>query len=207
MSSRERWVIYPLLFFAFCLAARDQFPYLRPEVVDVPRLSCRVIDAKLIDAEKIVTADLSAHSIEGQQIIEGNMSRLNTVDTGDLVCNRLVVKSVTGRLVAELGRAENGAGRLAICSADNNRAIVLAADEEVGQIESRHHAGMRVLIHATKDGGAIYAVDADDRTIARVDLRPAETGPTDPPGDDAGAKSDPEKADTGPDRPKRASPG
>ena len=37
MSDRERWIIYPLLFFALSLAARDQLWFLKPKKADFDR--------------------------------------------------------------------------------------------------------------------------------------------------------------------------
>jgi hypothetical protein len=183
MSSRERWVIYPLLFFAFCLAARDQFPYLRPEVVEIPRLSCRVIEAQLIDTKKMVATDLRADSIEGRKKIEGDVLQLNAVDTGELVCNQMLIQSTEGHRVAELGSTDDGAGRFAICNADQREAIVIAAQKESGQIESQHDNGLRMLIRATQDGGAVYVVDANDNVVAQFAVPPASTDPDERPGD------------------------
>jgi hypothetical protein len=189
MSSRERWVVYPLLFFAFCLAARDQFPYLRPEVTEIRHLSCQVIDAKLIDAETMVATDLRADSIVGRKKIEGDVLRLNAVDTGQLLCNRLLVQSTQGRRMAELAHTDDGAGRLAIYSLNERETIVLSTGKESGQIESRHEDGLRMLIRATKTGGAVYVVDTDDKIVAQFNVEPAGTSPDERPQDRSEAPS------------------
>jgi hypothetical protein len=177
MSSRERWIIYPLLFFAFCLAARDQFPYLRPEVIDIPRLSCRVVEADLIDAKTMVATNLRADSIEGRKKIEGDLLQLNVVDTGEMVCNELLVQSTDGQRVAELGSTDDGTARLALCNASDHEAIVFAARENDGQIESRHNNGLRMLIRATQDGGEIYVIDTKENVVAQFAVPPTNSAP------------------------------
>jgi hypothetical protein len=177
MSSRERWIVYPMLFFAFCLAARDQFPYLRPEKSEFSHLSCRVIEADLIDVQEMVATDLRADSIEGRKGIEGDILRLNTIDTGDLLCERLLVQSTKGQPVAELASTGDGAGRLTIYNADRREVVVLADQNESGQMECQHHNGPRLLIRATEAGGTISVVDADDEIVAQFDIPPANASP------------------------------
>ena len=45
MSSRERWTIYPLLFMALCLGARDQFDPLKPETTKFQKIVCDSLQA------------------------------------------------------------------------------------------------------------------------------------------------------------------
>jgi hypothetical protein len=180
MSSRERWVIYPLLFFAFCLAARDQFPYLQPEVVEIPRLSCKVIDTEFLDTKKMAATNLRADYIEAGKRIDGDVVQFNVVDTGELVCNRMVLQTTAGRRVAEFGNTDGDAGQLVICNADESESIVIAAREESGQIESRHKTGLRMLIHATKNGGEAYVVDTENNVVAQFDVPRTRAGRDEP---------------------------
>lgn len=191
MSNRERWVIYPLLFFAFCLAARDQFPYMRPEVVKISRLSCRVIDAEFIDTKQMVATQLRAESIESRKNIEGDVMQLNLLNTGKLVCNRVILQSTEGRRVAELGSTHDGSGQLVIRTADEAESIVIAAQQESGKIESRHDNGLRMVIRATKGGGELYVIDAESNVVAQFDVPPTTAGPDGPSPDPAHAATPP----------------
>jgi hypothetical protein len=189
MSSRERWIIYPLLFFAFCLAARDQFPYLRPEVVDIPHLSCRVVEADRIEAEWMVATKLRADYIDGQKEIVGELLEINVVDTGELVCNGLLVKSTKGQRVAELGSANDGGARLALCNVDERETILLAAQQEEGQADPDRANALRLVIRATQAGGEIYVIDAEKNVVEKFSLPSTGSPPEEATDDRSEAKS------------------
>ena len=59
MSQRERWIVYPLLFFAFTLAMRDQWPT-TTEVPEFDVVSCRHLIIR--DAQGRPAVDLSAQN-------------------------------------------------------------------------------------------------------------------------------------------------
>jgi len=189
MSSRERWIIYPLLFFAFCLAARDQFPYLRPEVVDIPHLSCRVVEAELMDAKKLVATNLRADAIEGRKQIEGDLLQVNVVDTGELMCNELLVQSTEGKRVAELGSTDDGGARLALRNTDERETILLAAQQEGGQAEPDGANGLRLVIRATRDGGEIYVIDAEKNVVGKFSVPSTGSPPEEATNDRSETKS------------------
>ena len=60
MSQRERWIVYPLLFFSFALAIRDQWPPSKPRP-DFNVVTCRQLIVK--DADGGVAVDIHAQPL------------------------------------------------------------------------------------------------------------------------------------------------
>jgi hypothetical protein len=52
MSDRERWIVYPLIFFAFLLGARDK--YFKPERAEYESISCRRLTVTSLDGTPLV---------------------------------------------------------------------------------------------------------------------------------------------------------
>ena len=52
MSNRERWIVYPLLFFAFLMGARDE--YAKPDRLDCNLISCRRLTVTSTDGQALV---------------------------------------------------------------------------------------------------------------------------------------------------------
>ncbi len=172
MSSRERWIIYPLLFFAFCLAGRDQLAYLRPRVVKIPRLSCKVIEAKSIGGDIMVAGNLTGNSIQCKKSLEADTARVNMVDTGILRCERIEVESPDGQRVAELRPTDTGAGQLTLFGPDERPAVVLSYGESAhggsaGKLKSVHSDGSQFMLQAAPGGGTLVVLDAEGRVIGR----------------------------------------
>ena len=171
MSSRERWIIYPLLFFAFCLGARDQFTFLRPTSSEVPRLECQVIDAERINCKRMVASEgISTNRIESEQEsrpVEIDSLRLDELAAGQIRCQQLDAVSPDGQRRAELGESETGAGRLTIFDVNGQPAITLAHRDDAGRLESHHADGTRLLVYAKAGGGTLVVLDADGQELGR----------------------------------------
>ena len=60
VSQRERWIVYPLLFFSFALAIRDQWPPSKPRP-DFNVVTCRQLIVK--DADGGVAVDIHAQPL------------------------------------------------------------------------------------------------------------------------------------------------
>ena len=196
MTSRERWVIYPLLFFALCLGARGQIDFLRPREVEIPWLSCKVINAELITGGKVVAEDLRAGSIDCRDKLETESLRLHTMDAGQVTCNELVAVSPTGQRLAELSGTDAGAGRLTIFGADDQPAVVLTHQDTAGLVLSRHADATQLLLRATAGGGSIVILDAKGDVLGQwqLPLDPAVGGQdqTDPDKDDVVPSDEPD---------------
>jgi len=72
MSNRERWVVYPLLFLAICLGAKDHFPGMQSSELITREVKCDVLTAKVIKGESITCNNMQANSAKGEpQIVLG----------------------------------------------------------------------------------------------------------------------------------------
>jgi hypothetical protein len=72
MSNRERWVVYPLLFLAICLGAKDHFPGMQSSELIKREVKCDVLTATIIKGENVTCNNLQANSTKGEpQIVLG----------------------------------------------------------------------------------------------------------------------------------------
>jgi len=94
MSNRERWTVYPLLFFAMALGARDQFPYFKPNEEEIPTISCNVLSAKVIRAQEVMGNLLTVGTENGKRLVEISGT---SKDTGSVL-----VYGADGRLAARM---------------------------------------------------------------------------------------------------------
>ncbi len=53
MTSRERWILYPLVFFTFLMAARDK--YIKPQLIDCQVVTCRQMQVLSDEGRTVVT--------------------------------------------------------------------------------------------------------------------------------------------------------
>lgn len=190
MSSRERWVIYPLLFFAYCLAARDQLPYLRPRVVEIPRLSCKVIEAQWIGGDIMVAGDFTADNIEGKKRLEADTVRVNDLDAGILTCEQIAAVSPGGRRVAEIRPTESGAGSLTLFGPDADPGTAPSQGDAAPIEESPSAGETQLVLQAAAGGGSLLVLDANEQVVGRYRLefedadaeKPADSEPEEAPG-------------------------
>ncbi len=185
MSSRERWIVYPLLFFAFCLGARDQFVFLRPREQTLNRLDCQVLQAELVVGRRIeASKGIKAGTIEAGQV-EAKSARVDKLDTAEVLCQELTAVSHQGQRLVELGENGAGAGRLVVLDGDEQPAITLDHRDDTGLMESRHADGTRLVVRATAGGGVLVVVGADGQTLGEW---PVEFEPI-PPADETDGKA------------------
>ena len=69
MSNRERWVVYPLLFFSILLAARDDL--VPPTEVMYPKIVCNELYVKA-NGETLVSAGRSTGGEDGVILVHGD---------------------------------------------------------------------------------------------------------------------------------------
>jgi hypothetical protein len=186
MSSRERWIVYPLLFFAFCLGARDQFVFLRPTEQTLNRLDCQVLQAELIDGRRIVASEAIEAPVIGGGQVEAESATFDKLDTGEVLCEELAAVSQEGRHLVELGANGAGAGRLTVLDGDEQPAVTLDNREDAGVLESRHDDGTRLIVRATAGGGVLVVVDSEGQPLGEWPVEfepiPSDDEPREKPG-------------------------
>ncbi len=188
MSTRERWIVYPLLFFAFCLAVKGQ-----PNLVQDGRfksISCEELTVKLPSGEARVhigstsqrSGRVSIYGRQGQPAVvlgvarQGENGSVETLDANGrrtvrlgttVECDHLVVTSPEGAARLLLGVAANRSGMISILGDSGKKAIVLTAGPSgEGVLETFNgRDGQAVGIGATADGGLLQLRHADGKRL------------------------------------------
>jgi hypothetical protein len=142
MSTRERWIVYPLLFMTLGIAMRDK---VLPSSQDV--------------------LDLSAGEIRCDRLLA------NHVDGGNLKCGVLAVAGSDGRECIRMGVAPNRTGRLELCGNQGNVVAVLRADDQgkAGVLETFTAEGTPLVqLRSTEGGGVVWTIDREKRVLLVV---------------------------------------
>jgi len=126
MSSRERWIIYPLLFFAFCLAAKDQHPLLHSSTLKADRVECQELSAHLVHGGQLKAQRLTVATNDGRRqaqigssgggedllTIFGPNDRVAVILAATNECGVIQIENYDGSMT-QLRAVEDG-GRLAV---------------------------------------------------------------------------------------------
>jgi len=178
MSSRERWIVYPLLVLAMSLGAKDQI-FERP--LKVSRVECR---------DLTVTRNLNATSIQGQLIEAGQLKahgeleanyckadaihsekidcthfrasayRTALVDCDQILCKRLAATTKDGKKSVEIiGETPVQAGGMVIYGPGGKPAVMLTADKETGIVRVVNTAGGGLQLRRAPRQGRLLLTD------------------------------------------------
>lgn len=148
MSSRERWIVYPLLFLTLGIAMRD----------------------------KVVPPRLRARELMAQGEVLADTVRCNRLEVGQADCRRLVADQAQCRLVVvtdegrksavRLGTVSEGGGRLEVFSPEGKVVLAAGTDPKTkgGMFEVLSaDRSPRVRLGATDDGGGLVAAFAAEQ--------------------------------------------
>lgn len=139
MSTRERWIVYPLLFMTLGIALRDK---VLPSSKNLIRL----------DADEIRCNRLLANEVDGSNV----------------ECGVLTVAESGGQECLRMGVAGNKTGRLELCGNDGKVVAVLRADEsgKAGVLETFTTEGNPLVqLRSTEGGGVIWTIDRNKRVL------------------------------------------
>jgi hypothetical protein len=136
MTSRERWILYPLLFFSLCMGAKSQFPAFRGPVLRADRIECRELSSDFVAGDRINCRELTASAGNGARQVQIG----NAAGGGELV----QLFGPFDRQAAVLGvneqggavRIENFTGAMVQLQSADGRGVVSVVDkrgEIVGQ--------------------------------------------------------------------------
>jgi len=145
MSNRERWIVYPLLFFALLLAAKDQVTAVKPINMEPQDLVCGRLIAQTIDC-----AELRATSVIGRG--------LEAIDNDDRVRVRLLGDAADGGLVTCFGG--EGQHLVAIGSDPNGQFGVMETNQADG--------GTMVRLTVNAFGGVMETLNPDGQLLVRM---------------------------------------
>ncbi|HYW79255.1 MAG TPA: hypothetical protein VE890_06735 [Thermoguttaceae bacterium] len=148
MTSRERWVVYPLLFLTFGMTMRDK-------VWPQPHFIANDMTAfGEITAGKIICSQLDVGRATAQ--------RLESIQSE---CQLLTLSDQHGRNAIRLGSGSNGTGRLELLATDGDVLVALGGDEvgESGRVETFADGGVpQTQLRSTEAGGLVTAIDAEE---------------------------------------------
>jgi len=147
MTSRERWILYPLLFLTLGTVMRDKF-----FVRGVP------INAREINAQRLLTA----REIHVQRIL------CDSMDVGGKVeCGEVGVIGRSGKDMVRIGVLQNGGGRLELHGPDGKILVAAGSDEtgKAGAVETFDSEGLtQTRLWSHQCGGRVTTVSADRKT-------------------------------------------
>ena len=139
MTTRERWIVYPLLFLSLGIALRDKL---------IPT-SVRAID-------------LTAPKVRCNQLEVASVRCL-----GKLECGVLALADPEGNERIRMGVLSDRAGQIEICGEDGKTVVVIGADAkgESGIVQTFSTKGdPLVQLRATEGGGALLLNDREKKT-------------------------------------------
>ena len=138
MSTRERWIVYPLLFLTLGIVLRDKF---------VPQRSLRVVELEVENARC-------------------NHLELGRLEVGQIDCQFVKVTGPSGEDRVRMGTAGNDAGMLELCGRDGKRLLVAGADDSglAGLLETFAGKGVPLVQMRSGDrGGQITTFQRDKK--------------------------------------------
>ncbi len=139
MSTRERWIVYPLLFLALGAALRDKF---------VPPSSLRAgkVEAQQMEIEKLRCGQLEVGTV-----------KCNVAEAGRLAAYELDVTDKQGKPRVSMGVVDNQAGQVNVYGPDDRLALVAGADRSgrAGMVQVAAQGDAQVLLHSVNGWGRV----------------------------------------------------
>ncbi len=133
MSTRERWIVYPLLFLTLGIAMRDYF--LPTKHLAVMNLAADEIHAKEINAQRVRCGESMAEK-----------TRCNFLDSGRMECREWVVVGPEGRpAVVAAADPKSHNGRITTFSAEGRPLVQIRSIDADGIVATFSKSG-RVYI-------------------------------------------------------------
>ncbi|MBX3413215.1 MAG: hypothetical protein KF708_11045 [Pirellulales bacterium] len=169
MSSRERWTIYPLLFFSIGLAMYDRV--VSATIVDTDVVQCDVVECRrlrVLGASGQEQASLSerglvAHSARITAL--GGEDRL-ILDTGNTSAGQFQLLGADGNRRVALGSDDNNhVGEIAVFGVQPELPLTLiSAENGGGMISTQNAAGQRLMFFTHNNGaGTMVSFDAEGK--------------------------------------------
>jgi len=167
MSDRERWVVYPLLFFSIGLSLYNRVAVSQPAitpVVQCNQLECnsvRVLGANGQEQALLTERGLVAHSV---RVTAPDGEDRMILETAPNDAGQLQLLGAEGQLRLSLGSdTKDNSGALAIFSGSDSPVALVAADGDGGSIGTFTEAGKRLvyITHDAKGSGTMVSFDAE----------------------------------------------
>ncbi len=139
MSSRERWIVYPLLFLTLGIVMRD----------------------KVWPQSHFQAIGVTAENVDAYREISARTIRCSRLEVGQVQCRELSVGAGKGNDAIRLGVAADGDGLLQLAGKNGRPVVILGADEsgETGMIELLDaNSQPQVQLYSTSSGGKVKVV-------------------------------------------------
>ena len=161
MTTRERWIVYPLLFLTLGIALRD-----------------KVLPASAVLAKRIYCTELQAGKAQCGAVTGREIGCMR-LKSGRVQCGLLSVTESDGKDRIRMGVTAERTGRLALCSQDGSVVVAAGVDPESqsGAVETFTTGGVpQVRLHSTASGGAVTAVDDEEEVLVTLGHYESEFG-------------------------------
>jgi len=153
MTTRERWIVYPLLFMTLGIALRD-----------------KLLPASAVVAKKIRCTELQARKVQCGAVTARTLGCMR-VTSGRVQCGLLSISESDGIARIRMGVTANRTGRLDLCFQDGSVAVAAGADPQTrsGVVETFTTEGVpQVRLHSTESGGAVTTVDIEEKVLVTL---------------------------------------
>ena len=146
MSTRERWIVYPLLFLTLGIALRDKVVpprQIRCEQLQVEKMICG--EAEIGQTARI--RQVLCNEAEVAQTARIRQMLCDRVESGQSVCRSLLVSGSNGRPVVVAGmdpRSHNGL--VEVLSANQLPMVELQSTEGDGRVTAIDRTGRRAVV-------------------------------------------------------------
>lgn len=157
MSTRERWIVYPLLFLTLGIALRNQF----------------------LPTRRFGAVDLKAGEITAQKILCNEIVVMQKGECNQLQCDQLQFNEALGKHIRTAGLAQCAQLRageaefraMLVLNSEGKPVVMAAADKNTqsGVIQTMNSIGAPLVqIRATDSGGAVTTARHDGKVLVEM---------------------------------------
>jgi hypothetical protein len=127
MSTRERWIVYPLLFLALGAALRDKFVGSRD--LRAGAVTCGELRVGRLLCDRLESGQVSVLELHGAHLV------CDRVESGQSECRQLIVKGPNGQpVVGALADSRSGNGMIETVSATGMPLVEIASANGAGNV-------------------------------------------------------------------------
>ncbi|MGW8255960.1 MAG: hypothetical protein ACWGMZ_00590 [Thermoguttaceae bacterium] len=157
MSTRERWIVYPLIFLSLGIALRNQF----------------------LPTRRFGAVDVKAAEVSAQRVLCNDLVVLHGGECKGLKCDRFQFNEALGKHLRMAGLAEcvrfqagqADCKRMTISDSDGKPVVIAGADQHTqdGVIQTMNANGMPLVqIRATDAGGIVTAIGHGGKVLVAM---------------------------------------
>jgi hypothetical protein len=174
MSTRDRWIVYPLLFLALGTA-------IKPKLVPAERVTCRTLEVVDDDLRTRIRMTAATASDDGEIRIANQLGKSVVVLRADSATQAGLVETLNGngQVQTIMSSAGGGDGQIKVNNRRGRPVVMLRADAatRAGLIETLSDEGkLQTAMMSSATGGEIAALDHDSRNTVVIGHRDGRFG-------------------------------